>query len=406
MAKVSRSVCIAPFFASQIELTKRLAKCGGYPSLVFGGERDNGRATVKSRFIASLISSLIAIIVTWPNEAIAGSFAYVSLDGENKIVVYAVNELDGTLTRASETQIEGSAGPLCASPDRRFLFSSVRSAGKLAAFHISPNDGSLSIVNIVSAGVNPAYVTTDRTGQHLLTAYYTEGKITSHTIDKDGCISAKATQELPTADKAHAIMTDRENSFAYVPHTGPNTIFQFRFNEKNGRFTALNPKRVNTGKNTGPRQLALHPKLDVAYFAYEQGSAIAVFNVDRKSGRITFRERLSTLPKSYLGKNSNARIEITPNGRFIYVANRGHNSLAGFAADPKTGALSKIGITLTEAVPRGFNIDPTGRHLYAAGQASGNLAAFKIGQKTGELKRFATYEVGERPWWVLVVKTD
>ena len=88
------------------------------------------------------------------------------------------------------------------------------------------------------------------------------------------------------------------------------------------------------------------------------------------------------------------------------MANRGHNSLAGFAADPKTGALKGIGITPTEAVPRGFNIDPTGRFLYAAGQASGKLAAFKINSNTGALNRFATYDVGERPWWVLVVKTD
>ena len=257
---------------------------------------------MSSRFLASLYSTLFATILAWPSGAVAGSFAYVSLDGENKIVVHAVNGSDGTLSRTSETELEGSAGPLCVSPDRRFLFASVRSAGKLAAFRISPDDGNLTHINTVTAGINPAYVATDRTGRHLLTAYYTEGKITSHAIDKNGRISAKATQELPTADKAHAIMTDRDNRFVYVPHTGPNTIFQFRFDEKSGRFTALKPARVNTGEHTGPRQFALHPKLDVAYFDYEQGSAIAAFDVDRKSGRLMFRERLSTLPKSYLVK--------------------------------------------------------------------------------------------------------
>ena len=144
----------------------------------------------------------------------------------------------------------------------------------------------------------------------------------------------------------------------------------------------------------------------MVYFDYEQGSAIAAFDLDRKTGQLTFRECLSTLPKSYLGKNSNARIEITPDGRFLYVANRGNNSLAGFSANPKTGALKGINITPTEAVPRGFNIDPSGRFLYAAGQASGKLAAFRINKETGALKRFATYEVGKRPWWVLVVETN
>ena len=144
----------------------------------------------------------------------------------------------------------------------------------------------------------------------------------------------------------------------------------------------------------------------MVYFDYEQGSAIAAFNLDRKTGRLAFRERLSTLPKSYQYNNSNARIEITPDGRFLYVANRGHNSLAGFATDPKNGTLKAIGRTPTEAVPRGFNIDPTGKYLYAAGQASGKLAAYRIDRENGSLNRFATYEVGERPWWVLVTETN
>ena len=374
--------------------------------LVLSINQNDGLFTMKNQPFASLIATLLACITSWSSDALANTFAYISLDGENKIVVYSVNDSDGMLSRQSETKLEGSAGPLCVSPDQRFLFASVRSAGKLAAFRILPDDGRLIHINSVSAGINPAYVATDRTGRHLLTAYYTEGKITSHAIGKGGHISTKATQELPTADKAHAIMTDRENRFAYVPHTGPNTIFQFAFDEKRGRFKALEPLRLSTGTNTGPRQFALHPKLDMVYFDYEQGSAIAAFNLDRKTGRLAFRERLSTLPKSYQNNNSNARIEITPDGRFLYVANRGHNSLAGFATDPKNGMLKAIGRTPTEAVPRGFNIDPTGKYLYAAGQASGKLAAYRIDRENGSLNRFATYEVGERPWWVLVTETN
>ena len=178
---------------------------------------------MKPRYSFLLLSILTAIYAAWPSAAQASSFAYVSLDGENKIVVYALNDEDGSLIRKSETELEGSAGALCTSPDRRFLFASVRSAGKLAAFRISPDDGKLIHINTVTAGVNPAYVAPDQTGRHLLTAYYTEGKITSHAIDKNGRISAKATQELPTADKAHAIITDRDNRFAYcLLYTSPS----------------------------------------------------------------------------------------------------------------------------------------------------------------------------------------
>ena len=352
----------------------------------------------------SLIVSFL-LIASLSTAVRAETFAYVSLDGENKIVVYSVDSTDGSLTRQSETKLDGSAGALCVSPSREFLFASVRSSGLLASFRIAPENGGITHINTAPAGVNPAFVSTDRRGRFLLTAYYTDGKITSHSIGVGGRISEKPVHELATADKAHAILTNRENRFVYVPHTGPNAIFQFQFDEDRGQFASTQPPRVETGTGTGPRQLAFHPKLDVVYFDYEQGSAIAAFDLDRDSGRLRFRERLSTLPDSYQGSNSNARIEMTPNGRFLYVANRGHNSLAGFAANSRTGALKSLGQTPTEPIPRGFSIDPTGRFIYAAGQSSGKLAAFRIDPNTGTLARFATYDVGKRPWWVLVVDT-
>ena len=122
MVKVGRSVCRVPIFASQNGLAKRLAKRGGYPGLVFGGKRDDGRLVMKPHYSFLLLSILTAIYAAWLSAAQASSFAYVSLDGENKIVVYALNDEDGSLIRKSETELEGSAGALCASPDRRFLF--------------------------------------------------------------------------------------------------------------------------------------------------------------------------------------------------------------------------------------------------------------------------------------------
>lgn len=142
--------------------------------------------------------------------------------------------------------------------------------------------------------------------------------------------------------------------------------------------------------------------LDVVYFDYEQDSAIAAFDLDRSTGRLSYRQRLSTIPEGFDQPNSNARIEITPNGRFVYVANRGHDSLAGYAVNPQTGRLAPLGQTVTEPTPRGFAIDPTGQFLFAAGQSSGKLAAFHINGSSGQLTRKATYDVGKQPWWVLV----
>lgn len=332
----------------------------------------------------------------------AREFAYVSLDGENRIAVYSVDEKSGELWRRPDVETPSPPGGLTSDPKNRYLFASLRRAGKLASFRINA-DGGLTLINVVEAGADPAYVATDRTGQFLLTAYYVAAKVSVHRIGEDGSLSENPVQEIATDTKAHAIMTDASNRFAFVPHTGPNAIYQFRFDEKTGLLSPNEPPIVNTGENTGPRQLAFHPKLDQVFFDYEQGSAIASFNLDRKTGQLAFRERLSSIPAEFTKTNSNARIEIHPSGKFVYVANRGHHSLAGYRVDSKTGKLTSLGQTPTEPTPRGFTINPTGHFLYAAGQSSNRLAAFRISQKTGALTRFATYNVGKQPWWVHVV---
>lgn len=349
-----------------------------------------------------IIAIVIAATAVLPSSAIARQLTYVSLDGENRIAVYSVNEKTGTLTHSADVPTPSPPGGLASDPGNRFLFCSLRRAGKLASFRIG-RDGGLTLINIVEGGADPAYVATDRTGQFLFTAYYVASRVSVHRISETGSLSKKPLQWITTDEKAHAIVPDLTNRFVFVPHTGPNAIYSFRFDEKSGRLTPLNPLIVHTGNQTGPRQLAYHPKLNFVFFDYEQGSAIASFELDRKTGRLTFRQRLSSIPDGFTGTNSNARIEITPSGEFIYVANRGHDSLAGYRVDSRTGKLSSLGQFATEATPRGFAIDPKGQFLYAAGQSSGRLAAFRI-SRDGQLERIATYEVGRQPWWVHVVE--
>ena len=356
------------------------------------------RGWIHGEFGAAVVFSLVT---ARPLEA--ASRVWVSLDGENRIAVYAVDVQSGALSPVTSVQTPEPPGALTSDPENRFLFASLRRAGKLASFRIGC-DGGLTLINTVKAGADPAYVATDRTGRFLLTAYYVAAKVSVHRIGADGSLSQAPLQEVPTAEKAHAILTDFSNSFAFVPHTGPNAIFQFRFDEKSGRLSPNDPLVIRTGNGTGPRQLAFHPQLDVVFFDYEQGSALAAFDLNRKTGQISFRERLSSIAADATGTNSNARIEIHPSGRFVYVANRGDDSLAGFQVDAKSGKLTGLGRTPTEQTPRGFAIDPSGRFLYAAGQSSGRLAGYRIDQKTGRLEHIDTYQVGQQPWWVHVVR--
>jgi 6-phosphogluconolactonase len=261
----------------------------------------------------------------------------------------------------------------------------------------------LLLANRVAAGPDPAHLATDATGRFLFAAYYVDGKVTVHAIGADGRPSDKPVQSIPTADKAHAIVPDPSNRFVFVPHTGANAIFQFTFDATTGRLTANHPAKVETPKKTGPRHLTFHPSKPIAYVANEQGSSVTAYDLDAKAGTLSPRQTLSTLPKEWQGVNACAELKVHPSGRFLYVSNRGHDSIAGFTLDDD-GKMTTLGQTPTEKTPRSFDIDPSGQFLYAAGEGSGKLATHQIDAKTGALNLVKTREVGKTPWWVLAVE--
>jgi 6-phosphogluconolactonase len=292
---------------------------------------------------------------------------------------------------------------MAASPDRRTLFVSFRSTGQLASFRIDPDTGRLTPVSVVEGGADPAYLLPDKTGRFLLSAYYQADKVCVHRIGEDGSLSRKPVQTIPTAEKAHGIVLDSKNRFAFVSHTGANRIYQFLFDAKTGRLTANDPAFLATDQADHPRHIALHPSNKWAYTSNEAGDSIGVYQVDVNAGTLKFLQREPTIPADFDGsRNSTARCEMTPDGRFIYVANRGHDSIAGFAIDRATGRVSSLGQTPTEQTPRSFTIDSGGKFLYAAGQASGKIAAYRI-LDDGKLERFSTYDSGPVSWWVLAV---
>jgi 6-phosphogluconolactonase len=349
-------------------------------------------------FVIAVAATLLSV-----TAARADAFVYVSVAAEKRIAVYRLDPATGKLTHRGDCKVEdGEPGALAVDPGRRFLLAAVRSTGKLASFRIDPATGRLTHLNTVPAGPDPAHISTDRSGRYLLTAYYVAAKVTAHAIGKDGRLSEKPLQTIPTADKAHAIVPDPSGRFVFVPHTGPDVIFQFTFDEKTGRLTANAPAKFTTPRGTGPRHLVFHPSRPVAYVANEQGSSVTAYALDPKAGTLRPLQTVPTLPKGFKGTNACAEIRIHPSGKFLYVSNRGHDSIAAFAlADG--GKASGIGQEPTEKTPRSFDLDPSGKYLFAAGESSGKLAAYGIDPDSGRLKRRETYKVGKTPWWVLAV---
>jgi 6-phosphogluconolactonase len=340
---------------------------------------------------------------------------YVCLQDEDKIAAFAINPESGRLERQTEIAVPGGPSVMAISLDRRVLYLGQRTNPAISSYRIDQNTGALSPQGTVSTEDAPTYLATDRAGRFLLSAYYQGGYAAVHPLGTDGAVGAPAVDRKDTANGAHAIQTDRSNRFAFVPHIarlqdnvlepprdnpGPNVIFQFRFDAQTGRLTPNSPSQVAPAERLGPRHLCFHPTLDLVYFSNEQGCSVTSYRLDPATGTLAAAQTVTTLPDGYTARNTCSQIHLTPSGRFLYLANRGHNSIAGFSVDT-AGRLSPVGHASTEPVPSAFCLDPAGHFVFAAGSASGRLASYCIDDATGALTPLATYEVGRRPQAVL-----
>jgi 6-phosphogluconolactonase len=333
----------------------------------------------------------------------ADTFLYVSMAPEEKIQVYRLDPKDGKLTSVQVLGVKGTPGALAVDPQRKFLFASLRSTSTLASFRIDLAKGTLELLSDapLSKGENAVFVATDRSGRWLLSASYAAGKVVVHRLAGGGKIVAPSVQTLTTAKTAHALVSDPGGRFVFVPHVTPNAIYQFRFDDRVGKLTEAGKAEGGT-KNAGPRHLAFHPTQKLAFSSDEQGSSVTAYRFDPDTGLKPV-QTLSTLPAGFKGRNTTAEVKAHPGGKFVWVSNRGHDSLAGFAVGGD-GKLSALGQTPVEKTPRSFDLDPDGRFAFVAGEGSGKLAVFRVNPDTGGLSRAHTYPVGKSPSWVLAVK--
>jgi 6-phosphogluconolactonase len=343
---------------------------------------------------------------------------FICLQDDDKIAAFAVDPDTGRLTPQADVAVAGGPSVMALSPDRQVLFVGCRTKPAISSFRIDQATGGLILQGSVAAEHAPTFLAADRTGRYLLSAYYQGGYAAVHALGADGAVGALPLDRQNTANGAHAIATDPSNQFAFVPHIarlndnvleppkdnpGPNFIAQFRFDAQSGHLIPNSPFRIEQAERLGPRHYCFHPSLGLVYFSDEQGCSVTVYRLDRAAGTLSAMQTVSTLPAGYSGRNTCSQIHLTPSGQFLYVGNRGHNSIAGFAVDAATGHLTGIGQVSTEAVPSAFALDPTGRFLFAAGTASGRLVSYRIDAKTGDLASLTTQAVGQRPAAVLAV---
>ena len=343
---------------------------------------------------------------------------YVGLQEDDKIARFGIDAGAGKLAPRGETPAAGAPSVLAVSPDRSVLYIGYRGTPAIESCRIDSASGALTSLGRIACEHAPTYLATDRTGKYLLAAYYQGGYAAVHPLGSNGAVSGAALDRQNTAPGAHAILTDPSNRFAFVPHIarlndnvleppknnpGPNFIAQFRFDATTGRLSPNTPFKLDPPGPIGPRHYCFHPTLDLAYFSDEQGCSVTAYKLDRASGTLSAAGTVSSLPAGVTVRNTCSQIYLTPSGRFLYVGNRGHNSIAGFTVDAATGRLTPAGHAPTEAVPTAFGLDSTGTFLFSAGTATGRLASYRIDGGTGALSPLEIYTVGRRPAAVLAI---
>lgn len=244
-----------------------------------------------------------------------------------------------------------------------------------------------------------AHVSVDRTGRVLLSAQYGGGSAASFPLRDDGSIDERASlvehndpsNVVPSRQKAchpHWTGVSPDNRFALVPDLGADRIYVHKLDANAGTLTPHGSAKTQAGG--GPRHFKFHPSGRTGYVVKELTMSLSVFDWDADAGELTLRQTIPTLSEEQITgerTNSGSEVRVHPSGKFVYAANRGHDSITAFAVDESSGELTLIGQEpIRGSWPRNFNLDPSGRWLLAAGRDSNTLAVFEIDPTTGKLQ--------------------
>jgi 6-phosphogluconolactonase len=329
------------------------------------------------------------------------------------IYLYRFDLSSGELKHVTSTSRVVNPSFLTLAPSRRYLYSvnevqefAGKKSGAVSAFAVDQRTGALRLLNQQpSLGADPCYVDVDAGGRFVLVANYTGGNVTVFPVQRDGSLGeptdmkqgrgSSVNKERQEGPHAHCIVLDPTNRFAYSCDLGTDKIMIFRFDAGNGKLVPGETPWVQVKPGAGPRHLAFYPNGRYVFVLNEMHSTVTAFTRDPEKGSLQELQTLTTLPKDFTGANTSADIHLSPNGRFLYCSNRGHDSIAVFTVDPRNGALTSVGNESTRGMtPRNFAIDPTGTFLLVANQKSDNIVVFRIDQRTGRLSSTAhTVEV-------------
>ena len=336
--------------------------------------------------------------------------------GSEGIYRFRLHHASGELT--SETLAAKIKNPswLTLSPDKRFLYCineisdyHGQKSGAATSFSIDPK--SLDLIQLDdkrSGGTGPCYASVTTDGNALLVANYGSGSIALlpaasvggleepvSVVQHEGSSIVPKRQDGP---HAHCIRPDPFGRYAVAVDLGIDEIISYRIAPDTGELETSAPVINKTDKGAGPRHIAFYPNGKTAYVSNELNSTLTSWNWDAETGELKIVQSISTIPADFKGENYPAEVLVSPDGKSVYLTNRGHNSIAVFRTLDNPAKLELVGFEPTHGHnPRGMAIDPTGRFLIVANQDSDNLVVFRISSSTGVPEFASEYKGINRP---------
>jgi 6-phosphogluconolactonase len=305
-------------------------------------------------------------------------------------------------------------------PNHRFLYSvsedplslgpPLDHASYVSAFAIDPATGKLRLLNTVpTGGTSTCYLSMDKTGKFVLLANFGSGSISVLRVNDDGSLGQQTafvqhlghgSPDVPvqSGPHPHTIVVSPDNRYVIVSDLGVDKVFIYRFDDKTGMLSPLDPPFAAVEPGRGPRRFLFDPSGAFGYQLNEMGSTLITFAWDPAQGSLTRLQEVSITPPGL--RNAGAEMQISANGKFLYASNRLSRfndkdkskidrlpgTISVFAIDPQKHTLSEIRqFPSGGLMPRSFGIDPTGQYLFALNQISNNVVQLKIDQATGML---------------------
>ncbi len=292
-------------------------------------------------------------------------------------------------------------------PDGRHLYSvcedreqGVRTNGSICALSIEPESGRVALMERRSSlGDGPCHLALAPRGGHVVVSHYASGSVAVFPLRPDGTLGEPSAyvqhhggsgvvadrQEGP---HAHSTAFSPDGRILYAADLGQDRLRISRFDPADGSLKPGDPTEVMSAPGSGPRHLAWHPGGRLLAVVHELDNTVALYAPEGESGGLRRLQMVSTLPSGWVGTSYAAEVQFSPDGRFLYASNRGHDSVARFTVDAERGALDSRGCaSVNGRWPRHFRLTPDGAILFSANQESDTVTVFRVDPATGDLLR-------------------